>query len=395
MSTNEQYQPILVTASVLAVSSLTVMANATISPSLPGLAAAFSETPGIETLSGLVLSLPSLSVVLTAALFGLLVDRFDRRVLLVIVMVLYAVAGASGTVARSMTELLIGRVLLGVAVAGIMTIATQLAADLWQGSARARFMGWQGAAMSGGGIFFLLVGGFLAEQSWRGPFLIYLAALPLAALAWIALNRRTDTQAGVGETAKAHFPWQRFAIVGGLAFFGMVCFYIVPTRLPFWMNELGITSPSTVGFAIATMTAASLPGALYFGRIRERFSHEGIFAISFCLMALGYLAISSAGSLTGIILGTVIAGLGVGMLMPNQTLWLMATVPADARGRAAGLLTTAIFAGQFASPLISGLIAPQVGINTTFTIFATALILMSVAMAIAAIRSNRISEAHK
>ncbi|MEM9756124.1 MAG: MFS transporter, partial [Pseudomonadota bacterium] len=86
---NAQSPGLLLTATVLAASSLTVMANATISPSLPGLAAAFSDTPNIETLAGLVLSLPSLAIILTAGFFGWLSDKVDRRTLLPAAMVLY------------------------------------------------------------------------------------------------------------------------------------------------------------------------------------------------------------------------------------------------------------------------------------------------------------------
>ena len=70
--------PLGVTLAILGISSLTVMANATIAPALPGLRDHFGDTPGIETLAGLVVTLPSLFVVLTAGLFGILVDRFDN-----------------------------------------------------------------------------------------------------------------------------------------------------------------------------------------------------------------------------------------------------------------------------------------------------------------------------
>lgn len=119
---------------------LIVMANATISPSLPGLATTFADTPGIETLAGMVLSLPSLAIILTAALFRWLADRIDRRKLLPAVMVVYALGGASALLASTMSEILAGRSVLGIGVAGTMTLVTKLAADLWSGQARAQFL---------------------------------------------------------------------------------------------------------------------------------------------------------------------------------------------------------------------------------------------------------------
>lgn len=360
---------LLVTATVLAVSSLTIMANATIAPSLPGLAAAFADTPGIETLAGAVLSLPSLAIILSAGLFGWLADRVDRRRLLPIVMVVYALGGASGAVASSMSEILAGRIFLGLGVAGVMTLSTMLAADLWQGEARARFMGRQGAAISAGGIVFLLLGGALAEVSWREPFLIYLVALPLAALAYAVLpgNGAKDDSTPGGS---APMPWGIVARIGGLAFFAMVMFYTIPTRLPFLLVELGITAPSASGLAIAAMTAAGLPMALLYGQVRAHLSPARIFAISFAFMATGYLLISFAGGFVMVIVGTMVAGLGLGLLMPNQNNWLMGEVPEDARGRAAGALTTLVFAGQFTAPFVAGLLVQVITLGQVFAAFA-------------------------
>ncbi len=68
----------LVTAGVLLMAATTIMASATIAPSLPSLRAHYAGVPGIETLAGPLITLPSLAVVLTAGLIGWLADRFDR-----------------------------------------------------------------------------------------------------------------------------------------------------------------------------------------------------------------------------------------------------------------------------------------------------------------------------
>lgn len=369
---------LILTATVLAASSLTVMANATISPSLPGLAAAFSDTPNIETLAGLVLSLPSLAIILTAGIFGWLADRVDRRKLLPAVMVVYALGGASGLFASTISEVLAGRIILGIGVAGVMTLVTKLAADLWSGPARAQFLGWQAAAMSGGGVIFLLAGGVLAEIGWRGPFAIYAVALPLALL--VAFVLPSSPVRAEKAVAPAIMPWRFMMGLGAIAFFGMVMFYLIPTRLPFLLTEIGVTAPTAAGVAIAAMTAAGLPGALFYGRLKSRLSHETIFALSFGLMAFGYGIISQATGLPMVIAGTLVAGLGLGPLMPNQTTWLMGRMPAAVRGRAAGLLTTVVFAGQFASPLLAGVLATQMEIHAVFLTFSIILGLAAVAM---------------
>ena len=361
------------TATVLLVSSLTVLANATIAPSLPGLARAFADVPGIETLAGLVLSLPALAVVLCAAPFGWAADRFETRAVLTIAMLAYALGGASGALAQTMPQILAGRLLLGAGVAGTLTIATQLAADRWHGAERARFMGWQGAAISATGIASLVAGGALAELSWRAPFAIYLVALPVAALAWIVVPRRRG-RAMLGSpaapTSREPFPWRTLAPTGGLLFLAMVFVLLVATRLPFLLGEIGVSSPGTIGATLALMTVASFPTGLFYGRVRARLEPPAIAAIAFALMGTGFAIISASHALGVATLGILVTGTGIGLIIPNQNVWLMAQVPETARGRASGLMTTCLFAGQFASPIASGALLAVMDLSAVFLAFA-------------------------
>lgn len=362
----------LVTVAVLLVASMTMMANATIAPSLPGLKAHFADSAGIETLSALILTLPSLSVILTAGLFGYLADRIDRRLLLGFATSIYAVGGASGLVADTLPQLLMGRLLLGIGVAGTMTLAMAFAADLWHGEARARYMGLQGAAMSGGGVVIIMLGGVLATLHWRGAFGVYLLALPIAALAlsalWPHARRRQGPDHAVlsdGE-AGAGFPWPTFGFVGTLSFLFMATFYVMPTRVPFRLAEIGVTNTAIVGVVMAGVMVTSVPGALLYGRVRRYLSEMAIFSASFGLMGTGLLIVSQAGSVWGVAAGALVAGTGLGPSMPNYSTYLMSKVPAAARGRAAGLLTTSFFAGQFASPLVSAPLVSRFGLPGTF-----------------------------
>jgi MFS family permease len=367
---------------LLLVSSLTVMANATIAPSLPGLKEAFAGTPGITTLTGLAMTLPSLSVVLTAWLVGILADRTEQRRLLLIGLIGYAIFGVSGALAPDMITLLAGRIGLGVGVAITMTVASAMVASFWQGPARQRFTGVQGAAMSGGGVLFLLAGGAAAALHWRTPFVLYAMALPIALLVLLALPQRHPAMQSK-NAATPPLPTRPLLTVCGFAVFSMIMFYLVPTKLPFRLRELGITSTVISGTAIAAMTAASIPMALLYGRLRQSLQPAHILAISFLAMAAGYALIGIATSIVLIFAGSLVAGLGIGMLMPNMMSTVMSATPPQARGKATGLLTSAIFAGQFLSPLISGPLAdiyglPVVYISAAVALGAVALVLLAV-----------------
>jgi MFS family permease len=236
----------IVAAVLLAVASLTVMANATIAPSLPGLRETFKATPGVTTLVGLVMTLPSLSIVLTAAIAGTIADKFGRRPVMLFSLVVYGLAGASGIVAQSLGQLLLGRILLGMAVGGTMTSALALIGDLFQGKARERMISLQAAVMSGSGVLFLLAGGALGELGWRYPFLVYLIALPLIPLVLMQITE--PERAPVSATAAPdRLPVATLVLVGGVAMITMLAFYVTPTKMPFLLLDLGISSPALVG----------------------------------------------------------------------------------------------------------------------------------------------------
>jgi MFS family permease len=167
---------------LLLVSTMTVMAGATISPALPQIEAFFGEVPNAAFWVKLMLTMPALFTAISAPLVGIVIDRFGRKPLLVAATVLYGTAGGSGLVLNSLSELLMGRALLGVAVAAIMTTATALIADCYLGPRREQVMGLQAAFVGYGGVLFLIVGGLLADIGWRFPFAIYLIAFGICAL---------------------------------------------------------------------------------------------------------------------------------------------------------------------------------------------------------------------
>ena len=375
-----------VTLAVLGLSSMTIMANATVASSLPGLRAHYAHVPHIDTLAGLVVTLPSLAIVLSAGLMGVLIDRWDRQKLLLLTAVLYCIGGTSGLWAESIWALLVGRLALGLGVAGTMNLGMTWASDLWQGPARARFLGRQGAAISVAGIVFMLLGGALASLHWRGAFAVYALILPIAALAWLVLGPQARAMAAGRERPQAsrasteRFPWAAYAFIAPLAFLFQVAFYVTPTRLPFHLEALGTTSPLVVGALMAALVTVSAPVSLMYGRIRAWFSAMVIFGCSFVLIGASFLAHALATDWQGVLLGSLIGGLGMGISMPNYTTWFMARVPASMRGRASGLLTTAFFLGQFASPLASAPLVATFGLAGTFAAVGIGLVVLGLGL---------------
>jgi len=197
----------------------------------PGLEAMFQDTPNAGLLSRLLVTAPSLLVALTAPLVGLASDRFGRRPLLLGGVMLYAVSGTIGAVLPSLEGIFASRLVLGVAVAIIMTTQTALVGDYFSERSRGRFMGWQMAATNLGGFIFIAMAGLLAGISPRLPFLIYALGFAYLPILWLALPEpdRNDKSA-VGTTSPDGVEdWPRVvAMIGIVASVTLTLFYIIP-----------------------------------------------------------------------------------------------------------------------------------------------------------------------
>ncbi|GAA2853519.1 putative MFS family arabinose efflux permease [Aminobacter aminovorans] len=354
---------------LLLISTLTIMSGATISPSLPAIESHFAGSPDVEILTRLVLTLPALSIVICASFAGGLADRFGRRPLLIVAALLYGLGGMSGLLAESLPTLLVGRALLGIAVAGIMTTATALVGDYFSGPARDRFMGYQSAFVGFGGLIFLTGGGMLAELHWRAPFAVYGLSLLLipAVIAFIDEPVRSRLPSSTISTrASAGTAWLAVFTVYIAAMLNSVAFYLLPTQLPFHLNAMGIGSPTLAGLAIGLSSLIGAVAALAYARLRASLGVIGVFGLAFGLMATGYILLGLANALVMVLLAAAVVGLGLGIMMPNIAAAAMAAAAPEVRGRVAGGMTASIFAGHFISPFASQPMIAAFGFANTY-----------------------------
>ncbi|MEM7033404.1 MAG: MFS transporter [Chloroflexota bacterium] len=357
---------------ILLGSTTTVLAATIISPALPEMASFFHDTPNAEFLVRLTLTMPALVVALAAPFAGLLLDTLGRKPVLIVALMLYGLSGTAGYILDSLTAILISRALLGLAVAGIMSGFTTLILDYFTGEKLNQFMGYQGAFIGIGGMLFLLAAGFLADVGWRFPFLVHLFAF--AVLPGVILFIAEPMRRGKTNTAETSnipvFPWRTLLPLYAISFIGMVIFFIFPIQLPFYLTSGGEISNSQVGLALSLQTVSSVFAALLYQRLKARFSFYTIFALIFLAFSLNHALTFLTSNYVLVIIALLIGGLGIGLFPPNNSVWLAAITPPDLRGRAVGGMTSALFLGQFFSPIFTQPIIQQVGLAGMFAMAA-------------------------
>lgn len=330
-----------------------MMAGAIVAPSLPSISKAFSDVENIALLTRLVITLPALFIAASAPIFGMLTDRYGRKRLLLISLILYAVSGTSGAYLENIYLILAGRALLGIAVGGVMTIATALIGDYFKGDERNSFAGLQGAFMGIGGMVFIAVAGILADISWHTPFYIYLFSVPVIILGLVYLYEPEITRTARAKQTKPEPHNRKHAlIIYLLAFTGIVFFYMVPVQIPFLIGGLDNVTNAQIGYAISLSTIPGSLAAMSYKYIKKVLSFRQIYQLALFMMGIGYFLISISSGYTSIVMGMLVGGIGTGLLMPTGSLWIMSIAPDSIRGSLVGRLSMATFLGMFFSPIL-------------------------------------------
>lgn len=354
------------TLSLLLVSMLTMLSGTVIVASLPTISKVFADIPHIDIVSRLILTLPSLVIAITAPFFGILSDRIGRRPLLLISLVLFSIGGTSGYFFDHIGFILAGRALLGLAVAIMMTVTTALVADYYHEQERHRFMSFQGAFSALGGILFISGGSFLADFDWHMPFLVYLIGLIIFPLAFVSISE--PPQHAIRSSSDEVPVTPRLYPIYLTAFLLMVIFYMLPTQMPFLMIDHFHAKGVYVGMVISTAMIFNALMAFNFGRLKKHLSFRGMYMLLFLLIGSGFSAIGIVPSFEYLFFTAALMGMGSGLMMTTTNAWLLSQAHQSKRGKAAGMLTSALFFGQFCSPLFTQPIVRLIGVQHLFSV---------------------------
>ena len=357
---------------LLLLSMTTMMSNVAIVTALPHLKEHFTNVQNIEFYARLMLTLPSLAVALLAPILGHIVFKFGKKQSALIALSVFAISGSAGLYLESIEMLLFSRALFGVCIATLMIVSTSLVGDYFKEQARHKFMGYQSAFTAIGGVLFVIGGGFLSDMSWRYSFGIYLIGFLLLPLVFtqikeVAYKQNDDAPIEMGR--KIYF-------IYFLAFFYMLIFFILPTQIPFLLIENFNASGKLAGSVIAIAFLANAFGAMFFAKLKSRFKYSTIFVIALFIIACGFVGVGIASSLYLFFFAAPLLGFGGGVMMTNLTAWMLGVTSVQKRVKTSGYFTSALFWGQFASPLVFHGLVSALGVQDFF--FAIGLFLFSI-----------------
>jgi MFS family permease len=300
----------------------------------------------------LATSLPLFGVTIAGLVAGLLIERFGIRPVMLVMLILFALAGSAGLALDNVPLFLLARILVGLAVGLTATCCTSLIAAHFTGRAQARM---NSALVAMGALFavgFIIVSGYLAAWSWRAPFVLH-AATALVFLLPVLLFPATPQPRVQHDRRSGN--WRRLAPLlpyYATAFAMFVMTLMFNAKLAFILQEAGISSPITVSRIFAGNPIGAVIGSALYEPVARRLGPTGTLKASFllnvaALVLAGWTSDPIAFGAATIISGTV-NGLGL------SALWtaVMRTAPTELMPRALGLMTTALYLGGAMSPVI-------------------------------------------
>ncbi|WP_048061953.1 MFS transporter [Methanocorpusculum labreanum] len=346
---NRTFRPTRWTLVFLLLSSMMIlMGGAAVAPALPEISSAFPEAS--EATIALIISLPALAIACTGFIIGAVVDRLGRIPVLAISLVIFTLAGVSGFFLTTLPAILVGRFILGIGIAGIISSTTSLITDYYNGPCRVRVLGYQAAAMGIGVLILDTSGGLLAGISWRMSFLIYGLGLFILIGTLITMKEPVKQQTEVNRNApKTKVPVTSIALIYGTLFIGMILFFLMPTKFPYLVSEISGDSAILSGILLGVMGCFSALIGVFYWRIAGKVHRVMTLALSFILLGLGYCLFGISVSLETLITAVMIVGIGNGLLMPTVLGWLGLITPPAVMGKVMGGYGMSLNLGQFVS----------------------------------------------
>lgn len=326
---------------------------------LPVLALAARDIAGATpTLIGLAVGIYGLTQAALQIPFGLASDRFGRKRIIALGLIIFALGSALAAMADSMLWLIVGRALqgAGAVAAALMALATDLTRD----EVRGRTMAIIGVAI-GASFSLALILGPVLHAGLDLAALFWLAA-GLAVLALILLVTVVPTPRTVGPSAGTTRADLRVALAdadllrldGGIFILHLVMtgtFVAIPVALVGagfgqaiqWQVYL----PVFLG-AVALMAPLLMAGERY---RRTRLT----FLASIVLVALGQTLLGAAGEAwSALALGLLVFFVGFNLLEATLPALISRTAPADRKGAAMGAYSASQFLGAFAGGVLAG-----------------------------------------
>jgi ACS family D-galactonate transporter-like MFS transporter len=325
---------------------------------------------------------------------GAIADRINRKWLIVASLGVWSSVTLLMGLANTFNQLYLLRGLMGVSEALYMPAGLALIADYHRGPTRSLAVGahlsgvYMGQALGG-------IGGWVAQEiSWRAAFVGCGVIGVVYSLVLITFLRDTE-RGGAGQPtssldpgAKVGVDWRGYIIL-------ILCFSL--PSLPGWavknwlptllQDRFGMAQAPSGLWATITHAGAGFCGVILGGWLADRWARRAVrgrtylSAVGLLLLVPSIILVGQAPGFALTIVGSVLFGLGFGMMDANNMPILCQVAPARFRATGYGLMNFAgIASGAYLTPVLGKLKDSGVPLATGFAYCAVPALLAAILM---------------
>ncbi|MEG4031688.1 MULTISPECIES: MFS transporter [unclassified Microcoleus] len=353
---------------IYTVSLITFLVLASVPPAFPKIIQALKVPPQKVGLLISVFSLPSLVL---GPVVGVMADRVGRKKILVPSLVLFGIAGTACAFARDFNLLLLFLFLQGIGGASLYSLTIALISDLYSGVRRTTAIGYNTSIITASMAIYSIIGGALAVMGWYYPFLLSLAAIPVALLVWFGLKYpepRVEKPLKVNllNASKSLKNTQllRLFMVSMAQF--VLIYGAIRTYLPLLIAYSFKSSSLIIGLILATLPVATSITASQVGRLAMRFPETTLIRASFAFYALALFSVPCVSNIWLLLIPTVMFGIGFGLCSPIVLTLVASRASKEYLATVISVNGAFCNLGRIIGPLLMGVVLSIGGISGVF-----------------------------
>jgi MFS family permease len=349
------------------------------------------------TLVNMILTIPTLFMVIFSVIAGKLSAYISKKTLLMLGIVIFTIGGFLPYFSEDLMTILALRALCGVGAGFVLPTYSSLISDFFDGFERIKVLGLSNASGNIILIILSLIGGVIAAVNWHNIFFVYLVGIVLLLLAVFNIPKTAPDKKKAVPVMPAGQPAGGAGApkVSKAVFILMVCcflslsFAFICSVLgsPFVMS-IGLGDPSFLGICSAVMTIAQIVVGFVFSPYVKALKRFAL-TVGFIVYAAGYFLFATAQSQPQLIAAFTVIGVAIGMVIPyliTTATALGIKVPTQ-QTFIIGLITGSMFLGQFCSVFFIALLTRVLGTPDTRSIFLAVGILLVVFAVVTAINN--------
>jgi predicted MFS family arabinose efflux permease len=369
---------------ILGLAGFTVMAdNWVVSPLLPAISRDFGVA---ATSAGILITAYMIPFGIFQLVFGPLADRFGKKQVITLAMILFTIGTGLCAVGYSLGNLTLYRALTGIFAASVMPVSLALIGDLVPMEQRQAAIGsFMGISFLGQGLS-MAIGGTLAYTvSWRSAFVLYAILAILSVILLLTAGKKIPSS----QNPKSEFlaPYTRlltrkeslftylivifegFLILGSFSYLGA------------FISDVYHYNFLQIGLIATVFGVMSVIGGRLSGKVAGKIGKKRTLLTGLILATAADLVLFAAGNFLGMLI-LAVGLLGLGFIFAHSTLLTMATEFAQkSRGIAMSLVAACFMGGGGIGTAIGGILINVYGFNDFFLYFGTAFIVLVIVTA--------------